>query len=82
MTKRRFGVLDGFFTPPAHGGAASSLIVSLHGGGADASDIADLAYPVSLRFPGAAFRGPRPHARQTRVQRRFPQDHRPHPGTL
>lgn len=55
MTKRRFGDLDGFFTPPARGGAASSLIVILHGWGADASDLADLAYPVSLRFPGAAF---------------------------
>ena len=55
MTKRRFGDLNGFFTPPARGGAASSLIVILHGWGADASDLADLAYPVSVRFPGAAF---------------------------
>ena len=55
MTKRRFGDLEGIFTAPARGGAASSLIVILHGWGADARDLADLAYPVSLRFPGAAF---------------------------
>lgn len=55
MTMKQFGDLEGFFTPPARGGAASSLVVILHGWGADASDLADLAYPVSLRFPGAAF---------------------------
>ena len=37
------------------GGDASSLIVIMHGWGADANDLADLTYPMSLRFPGAAF---------------------------
>lgn len=52
---KTFGDLTGIFTPPARGGAPSSLIVILHGWGADAADLADLAYPMSLRFPGAAF---------------------------
>lgn len=50
-----FGNLTGYFTPPARGGAPSSLIFILHGWGADGADLADLAYPISLRFPGAAF---------------------------
>jgi phospholipase/carboxylesterase len=52
---REFGQLSGFFTAPARGGDPSSLIVIMHGWGADASDLADLAYPISVRFPGAAF---------------------------
>ena len=52
---KSFGPLSGVFTAPARGGDASSLIVIMHGWGADASDLADLAYPMSLRFPGAAF---------------------------
>jgi phospholipase/carboxylesterase len=52
---KSFGDLSGFFTPPAHGGKASSLVIIMHGWGADAADLADLAYPISLRFPGAAF---------------------------
>jgi len=52
---KTFGSLTGHFNPPARGGAASSLIVIMHGWGADADDLADLAYPMSLRFPGAAF---------------------------
>ena len=55
MAMRRFGDLNGFFTPPARGGAPSAMIFILHGWGADATDLADLAYPISLRFPGAAF---------------------------
>ena len=55
MAMRRFGDLNGFFTPPARGGAPSAMIFILHGWGADAADLADLAYPISLRFPGAAF---------------------------
>ena len=51
---REFGQLSGFFTAPARGGDPSSLIVILHGWGAAASDLADLAYPISVRFPGAA----------------------------
>ena len=31
------------------------MIFILHGWGADGADLADLAYPISLRFPGAAF---------------------------
>jgi predicted esterase len=38
--------LDHLF-PPARGGQASSLIVLLHGWGADGNDLADLAYPIS-----------------------------------
>ena len=52
---RTFGALSGHFNEPARGGAPSSLIVIMHGWGADANDLADLAYPMSLRFPGAAF---------------------------
>lgn len=55
MMMKSFGPLDGVFTAPARGGDASSLIVIMHGWGADANDLADLAYPISLRFPGAAF---------------------------
>ena len=52
---KSFGPLSGVFAAPARGGDASSLIVIMHGWGADANDLADLAYPMSLRFPGAAF---------------------------
>ena len=55
MAMRNFGDLRGFFTPPARGGAPSTIIFILHGWGADGADLADLAYPISLRFPGAAF---------------------------
>ncbi|MBT6416457.1 hypothetical protein [Candidatus Puniceispirillum sp.] len=55
MADRRFGELSGPFVDPARGGKASSLIIMLHGWGADGNDLADLAYPFSVRFPGAAF---------------------------
>ena len=55
MADRRFGELSGPFVDPARGGKVSSLIIMLHGWGADGNDLADLAYPFSLRFPGAAF---------------------------
>ena len=63
MEKRRFGNLSGLFAAPARGGFASSLILLLHGWGADSDDLANLAYPISVRFPGAAFfvpNGPNP----------------------
>ena len=63
MEMRSFGDLSGPFIPPARGGQASSMIVLLHGWGADGNDLADLAYPISVRFPGAAFfvpNGPAP----------------------
>ena len=63
MKVRSFGDLAGLFIPPARGGQASSLIMLLHGWGADGNDLADLAYPISVRFPGAAFfvpNGPSP----------------------
>ena len=55
MKIRRLGDLSGPFIPPARGGFASSLIVLLHGWGANGSDLADLAYPISVRLPGVAF---------------------------
>ncbi|MBT6566103.1 MAG: hypothetical protein HON06_04420 [Candidatus Puniceispirillum sp.] len=55
MADRRFGELSGPFVDPARGGKASSLIIMLHGWGADGNDLADLACPFSVRFPGAAF---------------------------
>ena len=55
MEIREFGGLTGPFVAPARGGQASSLIVLLHGWGADGQDLADLARPFSMRFPGAAF---------------------------
>ena len=61
MAMRSFGDLNGFFTPPARGGAPSAMIFILHGWGADGADLADLAYPISLRFPGAAFFVPNAH---------------------
>ncbi len=63
MKMRSFGDLVGPFIPPAGGGQASSLIILLHGWGADGNDLADLAYPISVRFPRAAFfvpNGPSP----------------------
>ena len=63
MKMRRFGDLCGPFIGPARGGIASSLIILLHGWGADGNDLADLAHPISVRFPGAAFfvpNGPTP----------------------
>ena len=63
MEIRCFGDLSGPFIPPARGGFASSLIVLLHGWGADGNDLADVAYPISVRLPGAAFfvpNGPAP----------------------
>ena len=63
MEMRCFGDLSGPFIPPARGGSASSLIVLLHGWGADGSDLAEVAYPISVRLPGAAFfvpNGPTP----------------------
>ena len=55
MEMRRFGDLSGPFIAPARGGIASSLIMLLHGWGADGNDLANLAHPISIRFPGAAF---------------------------
>lgn len=52
---RKFGDLSGHFKEPARGGNPSSLIIILHGWGADGADLVDLAFPISLRFPGAAF---------------------------
>ena len=46
MKVRSFGDLAGPFIPPARGGQASSLIMLLHGWGADGNDLADLAYPI------------------------------------
>ena len=63
MEMRRFGDLSGPFILPARGGIASSLILLLHGWGADGNDLANLAHPISVRFPGAAFfvpNGPAP----------------------
>ena len=55
MEMRRFGDLSGPFIVPARGEIASSLIMLLHGWGADGNDLANLAHPISVRFPGAAF---------------------------
>jgi len=63
MELREFGGLSGPFLAPARGGQASSLIMILHGWGADGYDLVDLARPISVRFPGAAFfvpNGPAP----------------------
>jgi len=63
MEIRQFGTLSGPFFGPARGGQASSLVMILHGWGADGNDLADLARPMAVRFPGAAFfvpNGPAP----------------------
>ena len=55
MQLREFGGLTGPFVPPAHGGAATHVMLLLHGWGADGKDLADLARPYAMRFPGMAF---------------------------
>lgn len=55
MELREFGGLIGPYVPPAHGGAPTQVMMLLHGWGADGNDLADLARPYSIRFPGMAF---------------------------
>lgn len=55
MQLREFGGLTGPYVPPAHGGAATHVMLLLHGWGADGNDLADLARPYAMRFPGMAF---------------------------
>jgi phospholipase/carboxylesterase len=55
MELREFGGLTGPYLAPAHGGAATSAMMLLHGWGADGNDLADLARPYAIRFPGMAF---------------------------
>ena len=50
-----FGGLIGPFIPAAHGGEPTQVMLLLHGWGADGNDLADLARPYSIRFPGMAF---------------------------
>ncbi len=79
METRCFGDLSGPFIPPARGGFPSSLIVLLHGWGADGTDLADLAHPISVRFPGAAFfvpNGPAPCKMNTAGREWFDVDDR------
>ena len=52
---RNFGDLTGPFVAPAMGGNPTSLIILLHGWGSDGNDLVNLAHPISVRFPGAAF---------------------------
>ena len=55
MQLREFGDLTGPYVPPAHGGAATHVMLLLHGWGADGNDLADLARPYAIRFPDMAF---------------------------
>ena len=55
MQQREFGGLTGPYMPPAHGGAATHVMLLLHGWGADGNDLADLVRPFAMRFPGMAF---------------------------
>ena len=55
MRLREFGGLTGPYVPPAHGGVATHVMLLLHGWGADGNDLADLARPYAMRFPGMAF---------------------------
>ena len=55
MELREFGGLIGPYVPPAHGGAPTQVMMLLHGWGADGNDLADLARPYAIRFPGMAF---------------------------
>ena len=55
MELREFGGLIGPYNPPAHGGAPTQVMMLLHGWGADGNDLADLARPYAIRFPGMAF---------------------------
>ncbi|MGQ3676608.1 alpha/beta hydrolase [Xanthobacter sp. TB0139] len=55
-------VLDGPRLPPRHGGPADSLVVLLHGYGADGRDLIDLGESWSAHMPGTAFVSP--HAPQ------------------
>ena len=56
---KEFGQLSGHFTAPARGGDPSSLIVIMHGWGADASDLADLAGGTAVEGVGIATGGRR-----------------------
>lgn len=54
--------LDGPRLEPASGGIATSLIVFLHGYGADGNDLLDIGRAWSAELPGAAFASPHaPH---------------------
>ena len=55
MELREFGGLIGPYVPPAHGGTPTQVMMLLHGWGADGNDLADLARPYAIRFPGMAF---------------------------
>lgn len=50
--------LEGPERGPAQGGAASSLVVLLHGLGADGDDLIGLAEPLGANLPGARFVSP------------------------
>lgn len=55
MQSREFGGLSGPYMPPAHGGAATHVMLLLHGWGANGNDLADLARPFAAKFKGMAF---------------------------
>ena len=53
---KSFGPLSGIYTAPARGGAPSSLIVIMHGLGADAQDLLECAVIIlSLEHTGQFF---------------------------
>ncbi len=58
MGMKDFPHLTGPEVPPAAGGRAESLIVLLHGVGADGRDLIDLAGPWGAMLPNAAFIAP------------------------
>lgn len=51
-------MIDGPRIPPANGGKASSLVVFLHGYGADGNDLIDLGRHFAPFLPGTAFVSP------------------------
>ena len=52
---KTYAELEGVYVEPGAGGAPKSLVVILHGWGADCHDLAGLARPMGARLQGAAF---------------------------
>ncbi len=58
LTRDTTSLLDGPRLPPHHGGPADSLVVLLHGYGADGRDLIDLGEVWAEAMPGTAFVSP------------------------
>ncbi len=55
MRLREFGGLTGPYLEPKNDGDATSVMMLLHGWGANGNDLVDLTQPFAIRFPKMAF---------------------------